>query len=58
MRPDNEDVREIEVYHQKIDELTTKIDMVRAERDHLLALKQKIRMIYDGECNGEESYKD
>lgn len=58
MRPDNADVREIEEYRRKIDKLKTKTNIVRAEKDHLLALKQKIWMIYDEECNDGEPYKD
>lgn len=54
MRPDNGDVKKIEDYRRKIDELKTKTDKLRAEKNQLLALKLKIRTIYEGECDGED----
>jgi hypothetical protein len=46
MLPDNEDLIEIQSYHQKIEDLRTRIDELRAERDRLLESKLRIQSNY------------
>jgi len=46
MLPNNEDLTEIQSYRQKIEDLGTKVDELRAERDRLLELKQRIQSNY------------
>eukprot|EP00102_Acyrthosiphon_pisum_P008721 XP_003245737.1 PREDICTED: uncharacterized protein LOC100573050 [Acyrthosiphon pisum] len=46
MLPDNEDLAEIRSYHRKIEDLRTRTDELRAERDRLLESKRRIQSDY------------
>lgn len=46
MLPDNKDLTEIQSCCQKIEDLGTKVHELRAERDRLLELKQRIQLNY------------
>jgi len=46
MRPDNEDLKEIRSYHQKIEDLGTRVDELQTERDRLLESKRRVQSEY------------
>lgn len=55
MRPDNEDVREIETYRRRIDELKAKLNRIGAENEGLLELKRRILEVSENqECDSDD----
>lgn len=54
MRPDNEDITEINVYRRKIEELQPKLDRLRVERDKLLERKLKLQTLHVDELVCED----